>query len=182
MKIQEWISQDLAEISTILERIDLERADKLMNELLEAERIFVMGMGRSGLVLEMFAMRMTQLGRRMLVIGASTTPAISQDDLLLLATASASRPYMIQAVKTARRQHAKIALITSSDGSELAQLVDSELVLPRNTTQDDVKDPLPLGTAFEQSLLVFLDSMVSLMAQELGITEDSMAERHANIE
>src|SRR5271166_506950 len=51
-----------------------------------ANRLFVMGAGRTGLALKMAAMRLMHLGLVVHVAGEVTTPAIGPGDLLLVAS------------------------------------------------------------------------------------------------
>ncbi|MGA2848410.1 MAG: hypothetical protein ABSE46_05400 [Terracidiphilus sp.] len=53
-----------------------------------ANRLFLMGAGRTGLALKMAAMRLMHLGLIVHVAGEATTPAIGPDDLLLVASGS----------------------------------------------------------------------------------------------
>jgi D-arabinose 5-phosphate isomerase GutQ len=41
---------------------------------------------------------------------------------------------------------------------------------------------MPMGTMFELSTLIFLESIVSHLIHEKGIQEDQMKFRHANME
>jgi 6-phospho-3-hexuloisomerase len=43
-------------------------------------------------------------------------------------------------------------------------------------------DNAPLGTMFEVSAMVFLDSVIAYLMQKLGMTEIDMRKRHANAE
>lgn len=53
-----------------------------------ARRVFVHGAGRSGLALQMTAMRLMHVGLQVHVVGETTTPAIGEGDLLLTASGS----------------------------------------------------------------------------------------------
>jgi 6-phospho-3-hexuloisomerase len=44
------------------------------------------------------------------------------------------------------------------------------------------KSRQPLGTIFEQSLLLYCDALVMLTMKRLGISEDEMARRHTQLE
>src|ERR1700734_1021041 len=56
--------------------------------ILAANRLFVMGAGRTGLALKMAAMRLMHLGLEVHVAGEVTCPAIGRGDLLLVASGS----------------------------------------------------------------------------------------------
>jgi hypothetical protein len=56
--------------------------------ILAANRVFVVGAGRTGLALKMAAMRLMHLGLVVHVAGEVTSPAIGRCDLLLVASGS----------------------------------------------------------------------------------------------
>ena len=76
------------EISGVFQSVDPSQVAALVTELRLADRIFVTGAGRSGLVLKMAAMRLMHLGLTVHVVGEITAPAIRSGDLLLAASGS----------------------------------------------------------------------------------------------
>ncbi|WP_235584920.1 hypothetical protein [Candidatus Methanomethylophilus sp. 1R26] len=60
-------------IRETLSRIPSEDTERLTVSILEAKRIFIFGAGRSGLVGQMFAVRLVQLGLRVYFVGDMTT-------------------------------------------------------------------------------------------------------------
>ena len=57
-----------------------------------ARTVFVAGSGRSGLAMRSFAMRLIHLGLSAHVVGETTTPRITDRDLLLIGSGSGSTP------------------------------------------------------------------------------------------
>src|ERR671921_217623 len=110
----------LDEINTIVQRVDPEEVAALVTELRLADRIFVTGAGRSGLVLKMAAMRLMHLGLTVHVVGETTSPAIRSGDLLLAASGSGTTAGVVKAAETAAAQGARIAAYTTNAGSPLA--------------------------------------------------------------
>ena len=62
--------------------------DELLVVINSTNRIFLTGFGRSGLALQAFAMRLAQLGKETFFVGDTTTPAIQDKDLLIIASSS----------------------------------------------------------------------------------------------
>ncbi len=184
MNSQEWIQTDLRELDRMLSLINLEEAEALGSALLQAERVFVMGRGRTGLVLEMFAMRLTQLGRQVHIIGSPTTPSVQPEDLFLAASASGKTESVRLAAEQAALIGAKIVVITSRTEGELNQraAVCLHLTGGDKYSVDTEHSRMPLASIFEQGLLVLLDGVIAEMAEGIGISPEAMAARHANIE
>ena len=57
---------------------------QLKQKLLQAKRVYIAGMGRSGLIAGCFAMRLAQLGLQAMLVGETTVTAIQPGDLLLI--------------------------------------------------------------------------------------------------
>ena len=93
----------LDEISEVFQRVDPAQVAALVTELRLADRIFVTGAGRSGLVLKMAAMRLMHLGLTVHVVGETTAPAIRAGDLLLAASGSGTTAGVVKAARDRRR-------------------------------------------------------------------------------
>ena len=65
--------------------------------ILTARRVFFVGAGRSGLALEMAAMRVMHLGLTVYVVGEVVTPAIERGDLLVVASGSGTTASPVRA-------------------------------------------------------------------------------------
>ena len=78
----------LEALSCVYSSIPEDASLRLAQSVQAHRRIFVSGAGRSRLMLMAFAMRLTQMGYTAFVAGDVTTPAITADDLLIVASAS----------------------------------------------------------------------------------------------
>ena len=78
----------LEALSCVYSSIPEDASLRLAQSVQAHRRIFVSGAGRSRLMLMAFAMRLTQMGYIAFVAGDVTTPAITADDLLIVASAS----------------------------------------------------------------------------------------------
>jgi len=110
----------------IAERIN-KTIDKLSDSEIEAmitkikvkgknNKIFVMGVGRSGLVARMFTMRLVHLGLTAYVIGEIVTPAMTKNDLLITVSGSGGTKSVVSAAKTAGEIGTEVLSITSHPG------------------------------------------------------------------
>ena len=85
MKFNDYSSIVFKEIEETLGDIDQTNITYLMKQIMDAPRIFIAGVGRTGLVMRCFAMRLMHLGIKVQILGDITTTAISKNDLLLIA-------------------------------------------------------------------------------------------------
>ena len=143
----------------------------------EVESIFIMGLGRSGLVAKAFAMRLMHLGLNVYVVGETTTPAITDKDCLIAISGSGETSYIISTTGIAKNIGSKIIAITSYPDSTLEQR--SDLVIQISGLHQSLS---PMGTIFEISALIFLDSIIAQMMQDLGQTEKDLKARHTVLE
>jgi D-arabinose 5-phosphate isomerase GutQ len=72
-------------------------------------------------------------------------------------------------------------LISARSNSTIGDLADAVFQIGTPEMYDKVKG-MPMGTVFELSTLLFLESTISHIIHEKGIPEEIMRERHANME
>lgn len=190
---QRALSEILGHLQSSSKKLRRKQVNDFVNALLSAKRVFVVGAGRSGLMVRAFAMRLMHLGIEVHVIGETITPALRDDDLLVALSGSGETSFAASAAKIAKGIGTKIAVITSYPRSTLAKLADHIVVLPGRTKIASIKSYLdrqivgeyeslaPLGTLFEITALVFLDSVIAGLMVKLGRKEEELRTRHANI-
>lgn len=160
----------------------------------EGRIVGVVGAGRSGLVAKAFAMRLMHLGFNVFVIGETITPALGEGDVLLAVSGSGNTAITVSSARVAKQVGAKVVSITSFANSDLAKLSDVVLVVPgrieRSGTEDyfsrqllGVHEPLaPMGTLFESSVSILLDSMIVELMRSLKISESDMMSKHSTVQ
>lgn len=184
MQLREWFQGNLDELKEMLGGITPVDNSHLGEIILLAERVFVVGQGRTGLVTKMFAMRLMQIGLDTYIVGETLTPAIRSGDLLVAASGSGETPSVVRAAQKAKEIGARVAVITSAAHSSLAKYADHLTILPGQSIKisAQVSTKLPLANALEQTALIFLDCVVAWLAAQKGETNQSMMSRHANLE
>ncbi|HNJ80055.1 MAG TPA: SIS domain-containing protein, partial [Methanoregulaceae archaeon] len=85
--------------------------EAFLSAIQSAERIYVMGAGRSGLVAKAFAMRLMHLGFISFVVGETITPAMRQKDLLVIFSGSGRTKTIADIADTAKEIGGRISLI-----------------------------------------------------------------------
>ncbi len=146
--------------------------------LTSAKKLFVYGVGRSGLAARAFAMRMVQLGIDCYFIGETITPVVSDGDAVLIVSNTGSTMSAIQVANIARRVGAKVISVTGHRTSKLGHA--SNVVLLIHADEATAQARLaPLGTLFEDATVLLLDGLVAQVMERLGQTEADMRGRHA---
>ncbi len=155
-----------------------EQVQKALDYISGAPKIFVYGVGRSGLIGKAFAMRLVQLGLRVFFIGETITPIVEPDDVVVIVSKTGGTMSAIQTANIARRVGARVITLTAERRSKLSHA--STLVLWLDVGRGKKRSRYaPLGTLFENAAFLFLDSLISLLMERLGQTEDDMRGRHA---
>jgi len=181
-------------VNKVIEELNTEEVENLIQAILNSERVFLYGAGRSGLVAKAFAMRLMHLGINVYVVGEIVTPAIGNKDLMITISGSGETTSIVTAGKIAKGAGAKLAVITSYPNSTLGRMADIVVVVKGRTKLEGEKDffvrqikgdhyPLaPLGTLFEIATLIFLDSLIVELMVRLGKKEEDLRKRHTQLE
>lgn len=149
-----------------------------------ADRVFLLGAGRSGLALRMTAMRLMHLGLTAFVVGDTTTPAIERGDLLLTATGSGTTTGIVRAATTAHELGAAVATITTAPGSPVAELSSVVVTVPAAGKLDrsGAASAQYAGSLFEQTVVLLGDALFHTLWQRSGLSADELWPRHSNLE
>ncbi len=156
----------------------IEGTEKFVDLIISSPKIFIYGVGRSGLIAKAFAIRLVQMGLEVYFVGETITPIVGEGHLVIIVSHTGETMSCIQTANIVRRVGAKVITITSNDHSKLATA--SNLVIQIKPEEDgDRKRLAPLGTLFEDATLVYLDGIVAQIMDKLGQSEGSMRRRHA---
>jgi len=191
-EVSTWI---FAGIGGVIQSIDEAEIRRMIDVIMAVrdDKILLLGTGRSGFVGRAFALRLMHLGFSVYVSGETITPALSNDDLVLVISGSGTTTTVVAQAEVAKSVGSRVVAVTSHLDSPLGKLAD-EVVLVKGRTKIDqitdyegrqisgVYDNAPLGTMFELSVMVFLDSVIAALMQRLGIHEIDLRARHANAE
>ena len=182
-----------AHVRDAAKNLDKEEVECLITEILDADKIFLYGAGRSGLVARAFAMRLSQLGLTVYFVGETITPGMNLRDLFIVVSGSGETEAVVAAAKVAKKVGAKIAAVTSYPRSSLGKTASCVVKIKGKTKRDFERDHLehqilgvhssltPLGTVFEDVALIFLDGLTGELMLRLKREEAHMRDLHASI-
>ena len=192
--LNDAIEEILDNVRSVSAELDPKNIEDMTSLLQTSQHVFVMGLGRSGLVARAFAMRLMHLGISVYVVGETTTPALTSEDCLLAISGSGETFSIISAANIAHKRGTKIIAVTSYVDSPLGEMADLVVHIKGRTKIDAEKNYItrqmngkhqslsPMGTLFEVTSLIFLDSLIAQLMVEMGKTEEDMKARHTVIE
>jgi 6-phospho 3-hexuloisomerase len=186
-----------ANVQTIADELDYAEVNSLVSDILSAhqnkKRVFVMGAGRSGLVVKGFAMRLMHLGLNVYVVGETVTPAVETDDLLIVISGSGETKSINEMSALAKAKGTRLASITSNKDSTLGTISDTTVIVKGRTKvsgMDFMERQVigshisfaPLGTMFEISTMIFLDGVIAALMEVTEKSEEDLKRKHATLE
>jgi len=175
----------LHEINKTLESSDFRDLESFIHKILGAKKIIVFGAGRVGLMMKSFAMRLNHLGLESYFVGEMNLPATGGGDLMVIGSGSGNTKSVVIIAKIAQSNNLDVISVTSNADSSIASL-SSSLILLNCQTKETIHEPghsiQPMTTLFEQSLLIFLDSLILDLMEKLSENSESMSRRHNVIE
>lgn len=178
--------QLIHELDRVLRRVNPTEVDRLVDGIIQSHRLFLAGRGRSGLMMSAFAMRLTHLNIPCHVVGETTTPGLQQGDLLVVGSGSGETVTALLTARAAHKNGGRVAVLTSRRESALGELADLVVEIPAPVREQSAVEPeatvQPMGSLFEQSLLLLLDSVVLMLKERLHQDEQQMMARHSNLE
>lgn len=160
-----------------LEDIDSDSIELLANKIINTKRVFIIASGRTRLVTEMFAMRLAQANIKTHIVGQSTTPAITEHDLLICASSSGETVSVVTLVERAKAFNPIVFGITATPRSTLTKLSEYALLMPSAEQSTQI-----LGNFCETCLLLILDQVVEAILSKTDKAVSDLKANHANIE
>jgi len=179
MKSQDLFNEILLEIKNVLAKTDEKDFRKLVDVIAKSKRIFLAGSGRSGLIIETFAMRLAQMDLPVFIVGEANTPKIRTNDLLIVVSGSGKTKLTLDVVKNSKK--AKVYTITSNKKSPIAKRSSYVVQIIAKTKSNKEKSIEPMGSLFEQSVLIYLDSVVLGLMQKMHKKESFLKKRHSKL-
>ncbi len=176
----------LREMEAALDAVDPAQVDALVDAVLAADQVFVVGVGRVLLSLQAFAKRLNHLGVRAWCVGETAEPAITDRDLLVAGSGSGESLVPVVLARKARDLGARVAHIGSNPHSSLAPVAHLFVRIPAPTRlrrPGETPSAQIMTSLFEQALLVLGDAVALMIAERKGLDDpDALRGAHANLE
>ena len=185
VKILEIIDE-LRENAQEINDQDLKAVEHL---IVEANRIFVGGAGRSGFAARGFSNRLMHLGYTVFFVGEPTTPSMQEGDLLIVGSGSGNTASLVENTKKAKSQGAKVATVTMFPENKIGSMADAVIKIPGMTEKVEGKVSGKLkttvqaeGSSFEELSWITYDAMVVDLMRITNQSDKDLFARHANME
>ena len=176
----------LAELGTVMDRIDDQAVDEACRMIAGARRIGTYAGGREGLQVKGFAMRLFHLGAEVGVVGDMTMPALEAGDLFLVSVGPGYISTALALMGVAKQAGARILLLTAQPDGRCAHLADFVLTVPAQTMANDqgasATSVLPMGSLYEGALFVLFEVMVLKLRDRMAVSPETMRSNHTNME
>jgi 6-phospho-3-hexuloisomerase len=175
----------LSDLSQVFAAMPEDALDELVEAIVAARRIVVFGLGREGLQMRGFAMRLFHMGRDVAVWGDMTTPAVGPGDLFIASAGPGDLPTARTLLEVGRKAGARTALVTAQPRGGLASQVDVVAVIPAQTMADDrggKLSVLPMGSLFETAQMIAFELTILKLRPRFHETAETMRARHTNLE
>ncbi|BCJ88079.1 6-phospho-3-hexuloisomerase [Effusibacillus dendaii] len=185
MQTTHYFAEIIKELSRAIDLLADDEAEKLADGILQAKKIFVAGAGRSGFMAKSFAMRMMHMGLDSYVIGETITPNFEKGDILIIGSGSGETKSLVSMAEKAKSLGGTVAAVTIFPESTIGKLADFTIKLPGSPKDqaDSVHKTIqPMGSLFEQTLLLFYDAVILRFMEKKGLDSNTMFGRHANLE
>lgn len=187
----ETIAYHLLSVSRSIDMASIDEFSRMLNG---ANRIFVMGAGRSGLVAKSFAMRLMHIGYQVYVVGEIVTPAVAPGDVVVAISGSGNTRTISEFGEICKKLNVTLVTVTSNKDSLLGRISDLVVIVDGKSRHDHSKEYMerqlsgnhksltPMGTLFELTAGVFLDSFIAKLMVEKGVDEAALKKRHTVLE
>ncbi|TFE00214.1 6-phospho-3-hexuloisomerase [Jeotgalibacillus sp. R-1-5s-1] len=184
MKTADYVTTIVDELNQSTGQISNQDVQHLADQILASDKVFVTGAGRSGLMGKAFAMRLMHMGIDAYVVGETVTANLEEGDLLVIGTGSGETSSLIPVVQKAKKLNGIVAAVTVTPDSTIGALADVAVKLPgAKKDQEDEKQTIqPMGSLFEQTLLLFYDAVILSIMDQRGLDSNQMYGKHANLE
>jgi 6-phospho-3-hexuloisomerase len=181
----QYLDEVVQELSRTIELISDEEAEELVNKILESNKIFVAGAGRSGFMGKSFVMRMMHMGIDAYIVGETVTANLEPGDLLIIGSGSGETKTLVPIAEKAKNIGGTVAAITISPDSTIGKLADIVVKLPgapKDQSTGNYQTIQPMGSLFEQTMLLFYDALILRFMEKKGLDSNKMYGKHANLE
>jgi 6-phospho-3-hexuloisomerase len=177
----------LSELGGVFARLDDAKVDAAVALIAGAQRIALYGVGREGLQVKGFAMRLFHLGLAVSVVGDMTCAPVGTGDLLVVSAGPGHFGTVASLIETARAAGAKVLVVTAQPQGACAAAADAVIHVHAQTMADDhgggaAKSVLPMGSLYEGALFVLFEVMVLRLRERLAVAPEAMRARHTNLE
>lgn len=185
------LEEFFANARKVFKKIDEEQMERVVTLILEAKKIYVLGIGHSGMFGRILAMKLNHVGLRAYSVFDEINPPFQRNDLFIAISQSGETKTIVSLAEMAIKLGGMVLIVTSEAKSTLGGL--SEAVLLIEKSADDVSFPVLsrmgdtsnqnfAGALFGFNIYVLFYALILMLADKLLETPESINSRHANLQ
>ncbi|KAM7273068.1 hypothetical protein ACFE04_027732 [Oxalis oulophora] len=154
-------------------------------------KIFLYGVGREGLMLKAFCMRLSHLGLSTHMVFDMTTPPISNSDLLIASAGPGGFSTVDALCSVASSKGARVLVLTAQpETGSCLKYASVVCYVPAQTMAnideegevESARPLMPMGSVYEGALFVLFEMVVYRLGEVLGESPEAVRSRHTNLE
>lgn len=130
-------------------------------------------------------MRMMHMWLDPYIVGETVTPNLEEGDIFIVGSGFGETKSLVAMAEKAKAIGATVAAITIAPNSTIGKLAVIIIEIPAQTKSGEDtsnKSIQPMGSLFEQSLLLAYDSVIPRFMERKEMNSETMYSRHANLE
>ena len=167
---------------------DLESVIKI---ILDAPKVFVLGIGHSGMFGRILSMKLRHVGVEAYTVFDEINPPFKKNDLFIAISQSGNTSTIVTLAEKAKKLGGRVIGITSNDKSSLTEISDAYLKIGKidNKLNFDILGTLGvknnqnlLGSLFGFNIYILFYLIVIMIAKKRGETAEEINSRHATLQ
>ena len=179
-------SAAVADLGGVCTQMTADAVAPFVDAVAAAKRITLYGVGREGLQIKGFCMRLFHLGLDAHMVGDMTTPPVGAGDLLIVSAGPGDFSTVSALMGVAKGAGATVAVVTAQPSGPAPQAADVVLHIPAQTMANDTggaaTSVLPMGSLYEGAQYVVFEVIILMLRDRIAATADAMRARHTNLE
>jgi len=175
----------------VFDRIDDTSIQDIVSLILDAEQIYVLGIGHSGMFGRILSMKLNHVGLKAFTIFDEINPPFTKNDLLIAISQSGGTATVVTLAEKAKKLGGRVLGVTSNKDSVLGKMSDGLLTIERHAEDVSFEGLAPIGDKKNQNLLgllfgfniyILFYTLIIELAKKRDETPDSINMRHANLQ
>ena len=185
------IEEFYANAKGVFEKVDEKSLQQIVSLITQAKKIYVLGIGHSGMFARILAMKLNHVGLSAYTVFDEVNPPMTKDDLFIAISQSGQTKTIIRLLEKAKSIGGQVLGIGANADSTLAKMADAFLQVDKKaegvsfnalSSIGEKKHENLSGTLFGFNMYVLFYTLVIMIAQQRGETAESIDNRHQNLQ
>ena len=166
-----------SELDTLWRSVNEGQLKAITNAIIDCKgNIICLGAGRMGYAVQSFSMRLSHLGFNAYMLGDTTLPRITDEDLIIINSSSGETKSIILLAELAKQHGGKLICVTSDEQSSLAVMSELNLIYEKILSYQLMK------SAFEQFSFLLFDYIAQEIFTKTGKEKSWVENNHSILE